>query len=78
MSLSLEMKPQELSTAALDWLENKAYLDDGGNYRLVTTRRAAPWNKTVKREFKDVSDFHRYAHNSYCPGCKGCAAGWYK
>jgi hypothetical protein len=54
-----------------DWNENRAYLDNGGNYRLRPEaatpthrpkgRKIAPWNREVKRLFSDSGEFHRAA-----------------
>lgn len=53
-----------------DWNENRAYLDNGGNYRVrpeaaTPTHRPkgkiAPWNKEVKRLFPSCAEFHAAA-----------------
>lgn len=51
-----------IQRAFRDWNERRAYLDNGGNYRV---RRSggpsgpiAPWNKEVKRLFADCGEFH--------------------
>lgn len=53
-----------------DWNERRAYLDNGGNYRVrsepaTPTHRPggkiAPWNKEVKRRFASCSEFHAAA-----------------
>jgi hypothetical protein len=53
-----------------DWNSNRAYLDNGGNYRVrpepaTPTHRPAgkiaPWNREVKRLFADSGEFHRAA-----------------
>lgn len=50
-----------------DWNTNRAYLDNGRNYRVrpepaTPTHRPsgkiAPWNKEVKRLFADCHEFH--------------------
>ncbi|MBI2037241.1 MAG: hypothetical protein HYT14_02680 [Candidatus Liptonbacteria bacterium] len=59
-----------LQQAFADWNANKAYVDNGGNYRVrpepatptAHPRGAiAPWNKEVKRAFKDSEEFHAAA-----------------
>lgn len=53
-----------------DWNEHRAYLDNGGNYRVrpetatLTHRpsgKIAPWNKEVKRLFPSCREFHAAA-----------------
>lgn len=53
-----------------DWIERRAYLDNGGNYRLrpepaTPTHRpkgkVAPWNREVKRLFASCREFHAAA-----------------
>jgi hypothetical protein len=50
-----------------DWNEHRAYVDNGGNYRVrpeaaTPTHRPrgkiAPWNREVKRLFANCHDFH--------------------
>lgn len=52
------------------WIDHRAYLDNGRNYRLrpepaTPTRRPsgqiAPWNKEVKRLFPSCAEFHQAA-----------------
>lgn len=49
-----------------DWLNNLSYVTNDGNYhvRSAPHRRGpiAPWNKTVKRTFRDCNIFHLAAH----------------
>jgi hypothetical protein len=56
--------------AFADWTSNRAYLDNGRNYRVreepaTPTHRPsgkiAPWNREVKRLFADCGEFHRAA-----------------
>lgn len=56
--------------AFADWNDHRAYLDNGGNYRVreeaaTPTHRPngkiAPWNREVKRLFADSAQFHRAA-----------------
>jgi hypothetical protein len=61
-----------------DWNENRAYLDNGGNYRVRPEaatpthrpkgRKIAPWNKEVKRLFSDSGEFHRAAQKAKANG----------
>jgi hypothetical protein len=53
-----------------DWNTRRAYIDNGGNYRVrpepaTPTHRPsgkiAPWNKEVKRRFASCSEFHAAA-----------------
>jgi hypothetical protein len=53
-----------------DWIERRAYVDNGRNYRVrlepaTPTRRPsgkiAPWNKEVKRLFPSCAEFHAAA-----------------
>jgi hypothetical protein len=61
----------EVRQAFGDWRSRRAYIDNAGNYRLkekqVTDARGtrwtgkgtvAPWNRTVKKAFPDVTEFH--------------------
>lgn len=51
--------------AFADWNEHRAYLDNGGNYRVKrdggSNGPIALWNKEVKRLFADSGEFHRAA-----------------
>lgn len=56
--------------AFADWNEHRAYLSNGGNYRvrkmesdgyLSSSGPIAPWNREVKRLFANCSEFHRAA-----------------
>lgn len=60
----------QLIEAYKAWTENRAYVDGAGNYHVrpesATPTRSqrgpiAPWNKAVKRAFKDSAEFHRAA-----------------
>jgi hypothetical protein len=62
--------PEPIRQAFRDWNERRAYLDNGGNYRLrpepaTPTHRPsgkiASWNKEVKRRFANCSEFHAAA-----------------
>lgn len=53
------------------WLDHRAYVDNGGNYRLrpepaTPTHhprgKIAPWNREVKRLFASSAEFHAAAH----------------
>jgi hypothetical protein len=53
-----------------DWNEHRAYVDNGGNYRVrlepaTPTHRPAgkiaSWNREVKRRFANCAEFHRAA-----------------
>jgi hypothetical protein len=53
-----------------DWNQQRAYLDNGGNYRVRSEAatpthrpkgRIAPWNKEVKRRFASCAEFHAAA-----------------
>lgn len=59
-----------------DWNEHRAYVDNGGNYRVrpeaaTPTHRLsgkiAPWNKEVKRLFPSGAEFHAAARESLEP-----------
>lgn len=56
-----------------DWNEHRAYVDNGGNYRVrpeaaTPTHRPAgkiaPWNREVKRLFPSSAEFHTAARKS--------------
>lgn len=60
----------EIRQAFRDWNEHRAYVDNGGNYRLrpepaTPTHRPrgkiAPWNKEVRRAFPSCREFHEAA-----------------
>lgn len=60
-----------------DWNEHRAYVDNGGNYRVraeaaTPTHRPrgtiAPWNKEVKRLFESCAEFHAAAQELLKPG----------
>jgi hypothetical protein len=62
--------PDTVQQAFHDWNEHRAYVDNGGNYRLrpeaaTPTHRPrggiAPWNKDVKRLFPSCAEFHAAA-----------------
>lgn len=57
-----ESDEQAIREAFHDWLSGRAYFS-GGNYLMSVrkSRRVAPWNKTVKRVFRDVTEFDRAA-----------------
>lgn len=49
------------------WLNNEAYIDGNGNYRIRKNGNKgpiAPWNKQVKASYTNVSDFHKAAKRS--------------
>ena len=59
-----------IKQAFRDWNEHRAYLDNGGNYRVRSepatpthrpSGKIAPWNREVKRLFADSGEFHRAA-----------------
>ena len=59
-----------IKQAFRDWNEQRAYLDNGGNYRVrpeaaTPTHRPkgkiATWNKEVKRMFASCKEFHEAA-----------------
>lgn len=57
-----------IEQAFRDWLTNRAYIDNNGNYRVKDSTRGspncgpiAPWNKTIKKHFKDHDAFHKSA-----------------
>jgi hypothetical protein len=54
-----------LATAYQDWTANAAYIDGQGNYHVRKTLSGgpiAPWNKTIKRLYANVSLFHAAAN----------------
>jgi hypothetical protein len=56
---------QDVIAAFQAWLTRKAYIDGRGNYHIRQAGPSgpiAPWNKTIKRTFATVTDFHRAAH----------------
>lgn len=62
--------PTTIQDAFRAWTENRAYVDNGRNYRLrpeaatPTYRpkgKIAPWNKEVKRLFPSCMEFHQAA-----------------
>lgn len=48
-----------------DWLENKTYIDNAGNYRLSETKKIAPWNKEVKAAFPESEGLSEAAQKQY-------------
>lgn len=64
---------ESIQQAFRDWNESRAYIDNGGNYRVrpeaaTPTHRprgkVAPWNKEVKRLFSSCAEFHAAAQAS--------------
>jgi hypothetical protein len=62
--------PPTVRQAFRDWNEHRAYVDNGGNYRVrpepaTPTHRpsgkVASWNKEVKRLFPSCAEFHAAA-----------------
>ena len=57
----------ELQQAFIDWRTNRAYIDGNGNYHVRKEGRKtgrgpiAKWNRAVKRQFSNVTDFHNKA-----------------
>jgi hypothetical protein len=69
LSYGLDFSPA-VQQAFRDWNDNRAYLDNGRNYRVrpepatPTYRpkgKVASWNREVKRLFADSGEFHRAA-----------------
>lgn len=59
---------RETRQAFEDWVAGRVYIDGNGNYHLRDASRGnprkgpiAPWNKTIKRTFKTITDFHAAA-----------------
>lgn len=68
-----------IGEASIDWLNGQVYVDSSGNYKWATGpgkehKRSSLtyWNKEVKTRFKTVNEFHTYAHDAWCHGCKDC------
>lgn len=63
------MTGSDIEQAVKDWITNRAYLDNNGNYHVKreghTKGPIAKWNKSVKRVFKDVTEFHNFVHIGY-------------
>lgn len=64
---------KSVQQAFRDWNESRAYIDNGGNYRVRSeaatpthrpSGKIAPWNKEVKRLFADSGEFHRAARET--------------
>lgn len=64
------MTTRTLQSAFRAWIERRAYLDNGGNYRLRSEPatpthhprgKIAPWNREVKRLFPSSFEFHQAA-----------------
>lgn len=64
---------ETIQQAFRDWNERRAYVDNGGNYRLrpvpatPTYRpngKIAPWNREVKQLFSSCHEFHAAAQAS--------------
>jgi len=63
-----EQAEPPIDQAFKDWISGEAYLDNSGNYRLRDRSRGlsgrgqiAPWNKAVKRRFRNNEEFHNAA-----------------
>lgn len=48
----------EIIEAIKAWNANEVYIDNSGNYRIKETKKVAPWNKAVKKEFPNYDDFY--------------------